>query len=88
MNQLAPDLWQLDGRPADMINVYLVGDVLVDAGTRYDEERILRQLPGRSIAAHALTHAHPEPPLVCFGHGPALRDTQLFVDYAEGLPTP
>jgi len=33
VKQLAEDVWQLDGRPADMVNVYLLGDVLV--GRRY-----------------------------------------------------
>jgi hydroxyacylglutathione hydrolase len=60
VKQLAPDLWQLDGRPADLVNVYVVGDVLVDAGTSYDKGRILRQLRDRPITAHALTHAHPD----------------------------
>jgi glyoxylase-like metal-dependent hydrolase (beta-lactamase superfamily II) len=27
-----------------------------------------------------------EPALVCFGHGPPLRDTRKFVDYIESLP--
>jgi len=55
---LADDLWQLAGRPANNVNVYVVGDVLIDAGTRLDAGRILEQLEGRAIAAHALTHAH------------------------------
>jgi hydroxyacylglutathione hydrolase len=29
-----------------------------------------------------------EPKLVCFGHGPPLRDTQRFVDYVNKLPNP
>jgi glyoxylase-like metal-dependent hydrolase (beta-lactamase superfamily II) len=57
---LAEDVWQLDGRPAGMVNVFLLGDVLVDAGTRYDSGRILRQLRDRTVSAHALTHAHPD----------------------------
>jgi glyoxylase-like metal-dependent hydrolase (beta-lactamase superfamily II) len=40
--------------------VYLVGDVLIDAGTQFDRRRILRQLEGRTVRAHALTHAHPD----------------------------
>jgi hydroxyacylglutathione hydrolase len=27
-----------------------------------------------------------EPALVCFGHGPPLRDTRRLVDFAESLP--
>jgi hydroxyacylglutathione hydrolase len=34
--------------------------VLVDAGTSTDRKRILRQLEGRALSAHALTHAHPD----------------------------
>jgi hydroxyacylglutathione hydrolase len=60
VKELAQDVWQLDGRPADMVNVYLVGDVLIDAGTRFDERRILRQLRDRTVSAHAITHAHPD----------------------------
>lgn len=60
MHQLADDLWQLRGFPPDAINVYVIGDVLVDAATRRAGRRILRQLEGRRITAHALTHAHPD----------------------------
>jgi len=60
MKELAEGVWQLDGFPRDAINVYVIGDVLVDAGTRLDRGRILKQLEGRAIAAHALTHAHPD----------------------------
>jgi hydroxyacylglutathione hydrolase len=34
--------------------------VLVDAGTQLGHRRILRQLSGRRVGAHALTHAHPD----------------------------
>ena len=60
MNKLADDLYLLDGLPPYAINVYLVGDVLVDAGSRHAARRILRQLKGRTVAAHALTHAHAD----------------------------
>jgi hydroxyacylglutathione hydrolase len=40
--------------------VYLAGDVLIDAGTSTARKGILRQLAGRSVSAHALTHAHPD----------------------------
>lgn len=60
MKQLAEGVWQLDGRPRDAVNVYVIGDVLIDAGTALDRGRLLRQLEGRAIAAHALTHAHPD----------------------------
>jgi hydroxyacylglutathione hydrolase len=60
MKQLAKDLYMLSGRPRNAINVYLVGDVLVDAATRQAERRIVRQIEGRTLSAHALTHAHPD----------------------------
>lgn len=60
MKQLADDLYVLDGFPPYAINVYLVGDVLVDAATRRAGKRILRQLQGRTVNTHAVTHAHPD----------------------------
>lgn len=60
MKQLADDLYLLRGFPPNGINVYLMGDVLIDAATRHATRRILRQLRGRTVTAHALTHAHPD----------------------------
>jgi hydroxyacylglutathione hydrolase len=60
VKQLAEDVHLLRGWPPNAINVYLVGDVLIDAGTRHAEKRIMRQISGASVTAHALTHAHPD----------------------------
>ena len=60
MRELADGVFQLRGFPPDAINVYLIADVLVDAGTKHARRRILRQLAGRQVSAHALTHAHPD----------------------------
>jgi glyoxylase-like metal-dependent hydrolase (beta-lactamase superfamily II) len=60
MQQLAEDVYQLKGWPRNAINVYVIGDVLIDAATRQGEQRIMRQIAGREINAHALTHAHPD----------------------------
>jgi glyoxylase-like metal-dependent hydrolase (beta-lactamase superfamily II) len=60
MERVAEDLFLLDGRPRHAINAYLMGDVLVDAGTRQARRRILRQLRGQAVRAHALTHVHPD----------------------------
>jgi glyoxylase-like metal-dependent hydrolase (beta-lactamase superfamily II) len=60
LQKLADDLYILSGFPPFAINVYLMGDVLVDAGSRHAANRILRQLRGRTVAAHALTHAHSD----------------------------
>jgi hydroxyacylglutathione hydrolase len=60
MRELADDVWMLSGFPPNGINVYLLGDVVVDAGTRFAKRRILRQVRGRQVNAHALTHAHAD----------------------------
>jgi hydroxyacylglutathione hydrolase len=60
MKQLAEEVYLLRGWPRNAINVYLVGDVLIDAATRQGEKRIMRQIAGRTVTAHALTHAHPD----------------------------
>lgn len=60
MRELAEDVWQLSGSPANGINVYVIGDVLIDSGTALDRRRIVRQIADRRLSAHALTHAHPD----------------------------
>jgi glyoxylase-like metal-dependent hydrolase (beta-lactamase superfamily II) len=60
VKQLAKDVWRLDERIAPLINVYLAGDVLIDAGRRQDRRRIFGQLEGRELSLVALTHAHPD----------------------------
>jgi len=60
MKQLAEGVHLLRGWPPNAINVYLVGDVLIDAATRQAERRIFRQISDRNVTAHALTHAHPD----------------------------
>ena len=60
MEHIAQDLHLLPGRPRHGFNAYLMGDVLVDAGTRHARRRILRALAGHGPAAHALTHAHAD----------------------------
>jgi hydroxyacylglutathione hydrolase len=60
VKELAEHVYLLRGFPPNAINVYLVGDVLIDAATRQGEKRILRQIARRTVTAHALTHAHPD----------------------------
>jgi hydroxyacylglutathione hydrolase len=60
MYEIAPDVYLLRGTPDYLVNVYLIGDVLLDAGTRMATRGILRQLKSRRLTAHALTHAHPD----------------------------
>jgi glyoxylase-like metal-dependent hydrolase (beta-lactamase superfamily II) len=60
MKQVADGVWRLSQRPAPIINVYVVGDVLIDAGRRWDRGRIFKQIEGRDLSLVALTHAHPD----------------------------
>lgn len=60
MRAIAPDVHHLALAPRDLLNAYLVGDVLVDAGIPSSAKRIVAALEGRPLAAHALTHVHPD----------------------------
>lgn len=57
---IAPDVSILPLSPRDTINAYVIGDVLIDAGTRHDAKKIKRMLGDRTLSAHALTHVHPD----------------------------
>jgi hydroxyacylglutathione hydrolase len=57
-HELAPGLALARGGPGRTLNVYLLGDVVVDAGVRWSRRRLARQLAGRRLAVHLLTHAH------------------------------
>jgi hydroxyacylglutathione hydrolase len=58
LHELAPGLSLTRGGPGRTLNVYLLGSVVVDSGVRWSRRRLARQLAGRQITAHALTHAH------------------------------
>jgi glyoxylase-like metal-dependent hydrolase (beta-lactamase superfamily II) len=60
MEVVAEGVWLLAGSPRHVINVYLAGDVLIDAGTRWARRRVLGQLRGRPLSLVALTHCHPD----------------------------
>ena len=60
MKQLADGVWQLSLFPPNAINVFLLDDVLIDASTRFAARKIIKELEGRPLSAHALTHAHPD----------------------------
>ncbi len=60
MKRLADGLHLLRGFPPNLINVYLLEDVLVDSGTRYAAGRIQRQLRNQRVTVHALTHVHAD----------------------------
>jgi glyoxylase-like metal-dependent hydrolase (beta-lactamase superfamily II) len=60
VKRMADEVWRLAERPAPLINVYLAGDVLFDAGRRWDRRRIFRQIEGHELSLVALTHVHPD----------------------------
>jgi hydroxyacylglutathione hydrolase len=60
VKEVAPGVWRVPQFPGPMVNVYLAGDVLIDAGARTDRRRILKALEGRDVSLLALTHVHPD----------------------------
>jgi hydroxyacylglutathione hydrolase len=60
VKQLAPGVWRLKERPLPVINIYLAGDVLIDAGRTWDRRRVFAEIEGRELSLLALTHAHPD----------------------------
>jgi hydroxyacylglutathione hydrolase len=61
VKQLTDGVWHLNTiLMPNAVNAFLIGDVLVDAGGRRSGRRILRDLDGHDVSAHALTHAHPD----------------------------
>ena len=60
MRLLAPGVHLIALQPAHAINAYLIGDVLIDAGTRQSAKRLRAVLKGTRLRGHALTHAHPD----------------------------
>ena len=61
MKQVADGVWRLsEFPPRPVINIYLAGNVLIDAGRRWDERRIRKQTAGKELSMMALTHVHPD----------------------------
>jgi len=60
MQTLAAGVHRLSAFPPFFVNAYLVEDVLVDARTPSSRRRVLRELQGREVTAHLVTHAHPD----------------------------
>ena len=67
MHQVAPGVWQLAGFATRWINVFVIGDVLIDAATRWAGGRIIRQLGDRRLSLLAVlehgcvSRADPDP---------------------------
>jgi len=60
MQMIAHHVWQLSRFPANIFNVYLIEDVLIDAATRWDAASLLKQLTNIPLSQVALTHCHPD----------------------------
>ena len=58
MRRVAEDVFQIPLAPRDGVNAYLLGDVVVDAGTKGAAKRLIKALHGHAVGAHALTHDH------------------------------
>jgi hydroxyacylglutathione hydrolase len=56
--ELAPGLQLARGGPGRILNIYVLGDIVVDSGVRWSRRRLARQLAGRRLTAHVLSHAH------------------------------
>jgi glyoxylase-like metal-dependent hydrolase (beta-lactamase superfamily II) len=60
MQMIAHHVWQMNRFPANVFNVYLIEDVLIDTATRWDAPSLLKQLANTSLSSVALTHCHPD----------------------------
>jgi hydroxyacylglutathione hydrolase len=60
MRELAPGVRRIPQFPGPWVNVYVVEDVLVDAGSRLDRRRIFKAIEGHDLSLVALTHVHPD----------------------------
>jgi glyoxylase-like metal-dependent hydrolase (beta-lactamase superfamily II) len=88
MRKVAGDVWQLCGFPPNVINAYRVGEVLIDAATRWARGRILAELHRRPVRLVALTHCHPDHQgaarAVCERFGVPLACHEADVPFMEG----
>lgn len=55
---VAPDLWIVPLQRPDLLNVYVAGDVLIDAGASFTTRSLVAALQAHPISVHVLTHAH------------------------------
>ncbi len=60
MIKIAQDVYHIPVMPRNSINCYLIDDVLIDAGIRTSHRIISNALKGKTVSAHALTHAHAD----------------------------
>jgi len=60
VQQVAEGVWQVPLMPRNGVNAWLIGDVIVDSGYGPSGKKLVKALTGRTVAAHAITHAHPD----------------------------
>ncbi len=89
MKEVAAGVWRLrEFPPRPLFNVYLAGDVLIDAGRTWDAGRIRRQARDRDLSLVALTHVHPDHQgaahAICTERGVPLACHEDDVDAMEG----
>jgi len=60
LSEVAPGVLRLPLLPLDNLNVYVIGDVLVDSGAVFTRRRLFRELAAYPLRVHILTHAHPD----------------------------
>ena len=60
IRRVAEDVFHIALTPRDGINAYLLGDIVVDAGTKGAARRLIKALRGHPVGALALTHGHPD----------------------------
>ena len=60
MREVVSGLWQIPLAPRQAVNAYLAADVLIDAGTSGMGKKLPERLSGRTVRAHAITHAHQD----------------------------
>lgn len=60
LKEVAPGVERIGQFPLPMVNAYVAGDVLFDAGTTWDRFRIPRQIKDRDLSLLTLTHVHPD----------------------------
>jgi glyoxylase-like metal-dependent hydrolase (beta-lactamase superfamily II) len=60
IRRVAEDVFHIALTPRDGVNAYLLGDIVVDAGTKSAAKRLIKALRGHVVGVHALTHGHPD----------------------------
>ena len=58
MQEIAPDVFHVPVTPRNGVNVYVIGDVLVDTGLSTSAGRLKNLVREHDVKAIALTHAH------------------------------